>query len=147
MKEYQVFVARQTDITAPFIWLTDPGVPSRTVARITNPDNGKKVYCEILVVDDNFRRSYNDAANTKTISQNIDAAIVNAWYRKCLGIEKNRKAKLSVSVPFYTPQIIGQIRAALSHPDNAVRLASDIAVVSAMLGAIGLALGVISLCG
>ena len=145
MKEYQIFVARENDIAAPFIWLTDPEVSSRTVAKITNPDNGKKVYCEILVMDVNFRGNYNGAAHTRTISEGTNAAVINSWYRQCLGIEKNQKARLIVSEPCCMPQIIRHIKAGLSHPDSAVRLASDLAVVSVLLGAIGFALGMISL--
>jgi len=144
-KEYKIFVARVNDIAAPFIWITDPGVPSRSVACITNPDNGKKVYCEILVMDVNFRGNYNGATHTRTISEGIDAAVVNSWYRQCLGVDKNKQAKLTVSIPGCMPQIVRQIKAGLSHPDSAVRLASDLAVVSVWLGLIGLALGIISL--
>lgn len=145
MMEYQIFVARENDIAAPFIWVTNPGVPSRSVAKVENAANGKSVYCEVLVMDANFRGNYNGTAHTRNISEGIEAAVISSWYRQCLGIEKNEKATLSITMHFYVPGILKQIKADLSHPDSAVRLASDLAVVSVVLGFVGLVLGIISL--
>ncbi|MET0105865.1 MAG: hypothetical protein ABW072_12105 [Sedimenticola sp.] len=147
MKEYQIFVSLEKDIAAPFIWVTNPGVPSRTVAKITNPDSKKHVYCEILEMDVNYRGNYNGTTHTRNITEGIESAVVNSWYRQRLGLVKNEKANLEITIPCCTPQIMRQIKAGLSHPDSAVRLACDLAVVSVLLGTTGLALGVLSLCG
>ncbi|WP_435106886.1 hypothetical protein [Arhodomonas sp. AD133] len=146
MKEYQIFAALKAEISAPFVWLTSPGVPSRSIAKLKNPSNKKSIYCEVLIVDENFRANYNEAKHTNKIAQAEEAAVINGWYRQRLGIEKNEKAQLEVTLPGWQPLPLLQIQAGLSHPDNAVRIACDLAVVSVALGAIGLVLGVVAIC-
>lgn len=145
MKEYQVFAALKGEISAPFVWLTNPGIPSRSIAKLKNQSNKKSIYCEVLIVDENFRVNYNEAEHTNNIAQAEEAAVMNGWYRGQLGVEKNKKAQLEVTLPRWQPLSLLQIRAGLSHPDNAVRVACTLAVVSVALGAIGLLLGLLAI--
>lgn len=142
---YRVFSALERDIGAPFIWVTDSPVPSRSIAKVKNTQTGQSVYCEILVMDVNFRAAYNGSNKTISIKEQLPAVVANAWYRQKIGTEKNQDATLEISVPRYVPQIARQIKAAMSHPDNAVRLSADLAVVSVALGLVGLLLGIFGL--
>ncbi|WP_293617706.1 hypothetical protein [Salinisphaera sp.] len=145
MPGYRVFSALERDIGAPFVWITDPPVPSRSIAKIKNTQTGQHVYCEVLVMDVNFRAAYNGSNKTVSIQEQLPAIVANAWYRQKLGVEKNQESTLEFSIPKYVPQIVRQIRAAISHPDSAVRLSANLAVISVALGFVGLLLGIVSI--
>lgn len=142
---YIVRVSLAEDINAPYIWFSSLPCKSREIVKLTNTANQKSVWCEAIVASNNFIDRYNKNKRTKNISRDHPFAIFNEWYRDELGISKNEQSNIKITVS-RQPIFIRQLFASYKHPDNTVRLAADLAFVSVILGGIGLALGIISLC-
>lgn len=143
--DFKIFAALHEDISAPYVWLTERPEMSRPLATLTNCRNRKKVVCQILKIDDNFRARYHKSNRTLPLPENSPVAVMNEWYRDCLGLHKGENAEIHVKPVCKCVGWFAQLRAAFSHPDQNVRLAADLAIVSVVLGIIGLILGIISL--
>jgi hypothetical protein len=138
--KYMIHAALRDDISEGWVWID--GLPSRTIVRIINEENGKSVYCEALAIDDNFLRSYNCAGRV-TIDKIAKTLVLSEWYRRTLGnVETQRQYDLSVSI---RDNMCGQLLASLDHPQIVVRLAMRLAILSVSLGIVGVLLGAISL--
>lgn len=142
---FLVQAALAEDIGAPYLWISTLPCVSRDIVKVVNREASKAVWCEIVEAGDNFIERYNRNPRTKKVSKNISFLIANEWYRDRLGIKKNEATRLEIRTS-RLPLFVRQLLASYSHPDNTVRLAVDLAFVSVGLGAIGLILGVISLC-
>lgn len=142
---YLVRAALAEDIGAPYLWLSTLPCDSRDIVKVVNKEASKAVWCEIVEASDNFIERYNGNPRTKKVAKSTPFLIANEWYRERLGIRKNESTRLEIRTS-RLPLFVRQLNASYSHPDNTVRLAVDLAFVSVGLGAIGLVLGVISLC-
>ena len=137
-------VALTEDINSPYIWFSELPCDSRDIVKITNKDTSKSIWCEVVKASDNYIQRYNEKERTLNISSDKSFLVSNSWYRTKLGLVKNTESNIIIKTSWY-PQFIKQLLASYKHPDNAVRLATDIAFVSLFLGFAGLLLGVISL--
>jgi hypothetical protein len=138
----KLFAAREEDAHQGWVWLKQPSLPSRCVVQITNPQNGKCVYCEALQIDDNFLKQYNQSPRF-TINDPTQSLVIGAWYRAGLGgVQTQVNATLEIRE---CNSWIGQFRACTGHPQVVVRLAAWLGGIGLVLGIIWLVLGVISL--
>jgi hypothetical protein len=141
-QNYKVYKALAEDITMPYTWVSNPPKPRR-IARITNHETGKTIFCKLLEIDKSFRNRYN-SKDRCPLSSTDHVIVLNGWYRKRLEIEKTGnefKTNLEINQEAYERWVFSfyaEIRAALAHPDYNVKLA-------VILGIIGLMLGIISL--
>ena len=138
-------VALSEDINAPYVWLSETPCNSRDIVKITNIDTTKSIWCEVVKASDNYIKRYNNNVRTLSISSNKPFIVANSWYRNKLDLVKNTESNITLKTSRY-PLFVKQLLASYTHPDNAVRLATDIALVSLFLGIVGLVLGIISLC-
>jgi hypothetical protein len=138
---YLVRPALAEDIDAPYIWFSKLPCPSRRIVLIKNKSNGKSVWCEVILAQDNFIERYNRNARTKKVSSDTPFLVSNEWYRDHLGLAKHETATLELRAFPWLPLFVAQALSSFRHPDNSVRLATDIALVSLLLGVIGLLLG------
>ncbi|MCG7964958.1 MAG: hypothetical protein JAY63_00020 [Candidatus Thiodiazotropha taylori] len=145
VNNYITRVALAEDIHNPFVWLSELPCDSREIVKLTNKSTSKSIWCEVVMASDNFIERYNRNPRTNEIKKDTPFIVVNAWYREKLGLSKNESANIQIEVS-KMPLFIKQLMASYIHPDNTVRLAVDLAFVSLVLGAIGLLLGIISLC-
>ncbi len=138
---YKVYPSLKEDINSPTIWLQGSSLAGRDLVLVKIKQNRKSVWVDAQIVDDNFLKHYNQHPR-KTVSKDSKVIIANEWYRQKLGIKKWSDADLEIKqlkCPVMRP--FRQMQAALSHPDSAVRISADMAIVSLLLGAIGLILG------
>jgi len=144
IKTYVTRVALAEDINNPFIWFSKLPCDSREIVKVTNKNLSKTIWCEVVKASDNFVVRYNQNKRTLNLEEDKSFIVANAWYRTKLGLTKNESTIIEVSTS-KLPLFFKQLLASYSHPDNNVRLAVDLALVSVLLGFIGLILGAISL--
>jgi len=70
MKSYKVLASLKEDINSPSIWVKDSSINNRTLAKISS-QNGKSIWVEIQVVDDNYKRNYNNQKTTIKLGSRI----------------------------------------------------------------------------
>jgi len=142
--KYKIYVALNDDINSGWIWLNTPNFRQRSVVCIHNPEAKKKVYCEVLQIDKNFIKIYNakDKGRLK-LKKDIPSLVINEWYRKLLG-DLSTKSEHEIEIST-ADNLIGKMLVCIYHPQIIVRVAYWLAVISVLLGAVGIILGVISL--
>ncbi|HKT32302.1 MAG TPA: hypothetical protein VJS89_07415 [Gammaproteobacteria bacterium] len=137
-----VYASLHTDLDSGYIWFAHLDIKSvRSVFKIQNANNGKNVFAEILKIDDNFRRQYQNSQTLEKIDWQR-AVIINSWYRNKLGIEKtncNVKLQITKSKPW------GGVCASLHHPNVSIRIGTWLGLIGISLGVLGIALGLLSL--
>jgi len=52
---YWVLAALYDDLNQGWIWITSTGFKPRSIVRIKNTKSKKKIYCECLQIDENYR--------------------------------------------------------------------------------------------
>ena len=97
--KYSIYAALREDINSGWIWANTPKLEQRSVICIINSSNRKKVYCEILRIDDNFLKFYNSKGDGRvTIQEDTPTLVINEWYRKLLGdLTTKSEYKLQIS--------------------------------------------------
>nr|WP_278995733.1 hypothetical protein [Plesiomonas shigelloides] len=148
--KYLVIPSLSEDINSGWCWIDTPTIDKRCVVKIENLSNGKNVTCEVLSIDDNFRRKYkkqNIFGEHKTLPNDTPLILMNHWYRSKLGIilesknsdkANNDHQDLDISlVSKYN--IIDKVKSCLAHPQISVRISSWLGLAGAALGTIGVA--------
>jgi hypothetical protein len=127
---YRVLVALVHDVTEGLVWANTEGLDPRSVIRIKNKLNGRKVYCECLEIDENFLEEYNKPPRV-FLQRDNNTIVMSEWYRKKLGgLRTKEEYDLSIK---RSNNWWGQLCACLHHPQIVVRLAITIALMSACL--------------
>ena len=142
---YMVRASLSEDVNAPYIWFSSLPCESREIVKLSNAECNKSAWCEVVEASDNFIERYNRNKRTKNVGHTEPFVVSNEWYREKLSLNKNKPSNITITVSKY-PVFFRQLLASYKHPDNTVRLAVDLALVSVILGGIGLILGVVSLC-
>jgi hypothetical protein len=135
-----LFASLAEDINNGWVWVPEDIVSERTVVRIKNKDTKKVVYCEALQIGSNYLKRYNTNDRTHKITEKGRSVVISEWYRKKLGISGTQ-----VDVDFeieVKDNPWGHLRAALHNPQIVIRLAMELALLSVVLGAIGIYLGI-----
>jgi hypothetical protein len=123
-----------------WVWLKDPQLPPRAVVRIKSQSTGKSVHCEALQIDENFIAEYNNSPRS-FIRDSNDVIVLSQWYRARLGgIQPGEDHDLEV---IHVGSAMGQLRACLGHPQQVVRLATWLGLLSVALGAVGVVLALL----
>jgi hypothetical protein len=144
MKKYSIYAALREDVNSGWIWTNVPDFRQRSVVCLQNPKTRKKVYCEILRIDKNFLKYYNDKDGGRlTINNDFPTLVMNEWYRTLLGdLTTRSEYELQISD---SDNLKGRLMASVHHPQIVVRVAFWLGVISVILGVVGLGLGIISL--
>lgn len=140
----KLFASMREDVQQGWVWLQDPSLPSRSIVKIKNSNNGKVVYCEALQIDSNFLTAYNEPGSRRLkISAPQESLVINGWYRAALGgLSTQTEATLSIKA---SNTWWGKFKACTHHPQTVVRVAAWLGLVSVILGLLGAALGGASL--
>ncbi len=136
--EYRVLASLRDELNQGWVWVTNSGLESRCVVRITNKKTNKAIYCECLEIDENYIFYYNNHPR-ENIDKNKATITISAWYRKKLGginTKTNQELEIRSANHWY-----GKLRANLQHPQVVVRMATWLAFISVGLGALGVCLG------
>jgi hypothetical protein len=138
--EYRVLAAIHDELNQGWVWVSNSGLESRSVVKITNKKNNKAIYCECLAIDENYRSIYNKPPREE-IDVSKNTITINEWYRRKLGdITTKTVHELEIKA---ANGLWGKLRANFQHPQNVVRMATWLAIISVVLGVIGVVLGVI----
>ena len=134
----RVFASLAEDMNDGWIWVPESVVKNRSVVKIKDldPDSGKSVFCEAIPIDKSFISRYNNSELTDKIKDKEASIFINGWYRKKLGIaqtQQERNFQITVAENLW-----GHIGASLHHPQNVVRLAVELAILSVILGILSL---------
>jgi len=139
---YKIFFSLFEEMNSGWVWIGTPKVNQRAIIKITNKENGKKIYCEALLIDNNFLNKYNNVPRI-FIENSDNPIVINEWYRKKLGnIEAQSEYDLEIEEK---DNLWGKLRACSHHPQIIVRTSTWLCIISAILGLLGLFLGIISL--
>ncbi|WP_133819440.1 hypothetical protein [Tahibacter aquaticus] len=140
----KVFASTVGDAQQGWVWLESPSLPPRSIVKITNADSGSSIYCEALRIDGNFLQHYNKPPRV-SITSPATSIVMNGWYRSKLGnLAKQSSAQIKVEL---ANSHWGRFMACTHHPQVVVRVAAWLGLISVVLGAIGVFLGVLSLRG
>lgn len=140
ISKYKVLAALKEDINQGWVWVQDESVKlqPRSIVKITNKENRKSIFCECLVIDNNFTKSYN---NQPRVHINDEPTIImNEWYRSKLGgIKTQGVHNLCIESE---NNLFGHFRANFGHPQTIVRMSMWLGTIGVILGVIGLFLGI-----
>lgn len=137
----KLFASMREDAQQGWVWSQDSNLPARSIVKITNPSNGKAVYCEALQIDQNFLTSYNQPPRL-TISASQDVLVIGGWYRAALG-GLSTQADIQLSIKPCNSWW-GKFMACTHHPQTVVRVAVWLGLISVILGLLGTVLGAAS---
>jgi hypothetical protein len=122
-----------------WVWLSQSGFEQRSIIKITNKINNKKLYCEYLEIDDNFKFEYNQPPRV-SINDGEATLIINAWYRKKLGgIKTKEQHGLEITE---ANGLWGKLMTNIGHPQVVVRLATWLGIISVVLGILSFLLSI-----
>jgi len=139
---FKIYPALHEDINSGWVWLGKRECSQRAVVKIKNRVAKKSIYCEALEIDGNFVKKYKEKTG-KLIDSPENVLIINEWYRKRLGnLELKQEYDLEI---YYEVDFPGRVRAVMQHPQEAIRIASWLALASILIGVFGLAISLISL--
>lgn len=134
---YRVLAALVRDMNEGWVWANTKALDARSVIRIKNKTNGRKVYCECLEVDPNFVQEYKRHTGI-LIEPDAKTIVVSEWYRKKLGGLRTKDEydiDIKASNNFW-----GRLCACLHHPQIVVRVATKISLLSVCLGILSIIL-------
>jgi hypothetical protein len=135
--EYRVLASLRDELNQGWVWVTNCGLDSRSVVKITNKKTKKRIYCECLEIDDNYIFVYNNPPR-ENIDESKATIIISAWYRKKLGginTKTNHDLEITAANGWF-----GKLRANLQHPQVVVRMATWLAIISVGLGVLSICL-------
>lgn len=144
-KIYKVFAALHDETSSGWIWMPpEDGFVSRDYITIKAITTGKKVNCICRIIDDNFIDSYNKSERTENITDKNKSIVISAYYRDMLGgLEKKKEYDFET---IRTVCCACKIRTLLQHPDNIVKIAIWLAIISIGIGVLSIILSILSLC-
>jgi hypothetical protein len=140
---YRVYASLFEHMNDGFVWLKRPDLHTRSVVKITCSLAKSAVFCEALQLEENFLTQYNSSGLRAKIETPETSIVMSSWYRKRLGnLKTHHEYPLQIDI---ADSLWGKSRACMQHPQNVVRVAMWLGIVSVGLGALGLLLGIASL--
>lgn len=132
--EYKVLASLRDEMNQGWVWVTNSGLESRSVVKITNSKNNKAIFCECLEIEDNYISAYNNPPRIN-IDKDEPTITINSWYRKRLGgiaTKTTHELEIREANGWY-----GRLRANIGHPQVVVRMAVWLSLLSLGLGVLG----------
>jgi hypothetical protein len=126
--QYEVFAALHEESASPWVWLSTPSFPSRTLVRIRH--ERKSVWCDYRLIDKNFVTVYNERENTRKIQEPASAIVISDWYRSRLGVETGKSVRLEVVA---CDNWWCELNLYRHHPDRIGRLAASLGILSVLV--------------
>ena len=140
LKEYNIKSSTVEDALENWIWTNDEA--TNGFIRINNPENNKSITVFKRTIDGNFINFYNAKRTINITDPDKPLIVINEYYRKELGIEKNKAYKLNINEASFSEKYFNSN---WKHPNPTVSLPYKISIISLFLGLISIILGVISL--
>lgn len=140
MSYWHVFPALHEEAKEGWVWTSRLDGPTTLHVLLKKPNGGPRVVCEQRLIDRNFHNFYNQRTRT-SLPDEGDVLVISAYYRERLGLSLSAGDSANIEVlPLRGP--IAGLRAGVAHPSSAIRTATWLGILSALLGALSLALAV-----
>jgi hypothetical protein len=147
--EYEIRVAMASDAGSSVAYLFDSGKPAATRVYLRiKPLQGKVLWCEGVINDENYMTNYNKDPHRRKITSGVPTLVAGGWYRHLLGIQRDQPnaplPKTNLEIEVYSRSSgawwrwWASMRVSQQHPVSTNRIAMN-------LGLLGTALGIISL--
>jgi hypothetical protein len=124
-----------------WIWIPDK---SREFIQIQMGEN-PPIVCQARILDENFKRLYNNRYKTNKIDNPQNTIIMSDYYRSKLNVEKNKDYELIITKANSFLQKLSSFR---HHPDDVVKIATILAIISIVftifLGTLSIILAILS---
>ncbi len=143
-KKLRVYAALQEESNAGWIWIPkNDSIKSIDVIKISCSD--RSIVCVARIIDERFVSYYAESPKRLPITDIERAIVISDYYRDNLGgIQTKNDYTFEIEkIPKYC--CLPRLKAFWYHPDNAIKVATRLAVTSIVLGIIGIALAVISM--
>jgi hypothetical protein len=129
-----------------WIWIPDniSDIKSREFIQIQMGEN-PPIVCQARILDENFKRLYNNRYKTNKIDNPQNTIIMSDYYRSKLNVEKNKDYELIITKANSFLQKLSSFR---HHPDDVVKIATILAIISIVftifLGTLSIILAILS---
>lgn len=140
LKEYSIKASTVEDALENWIWTNDETFDR--YIKILNPKTNKSIVVFKRTIDPNFITFYNSKNTTREIDPKKLVIVINEYYRKQLGINKNEDYKLIISEAHFFEKVFNSN---WEHPNPSVSLSYKINIISFTLGIVSILLGIVSL--
>ncbi len=134
--DFKIRDALDEHTDAGFVMLQLAGFKGKHIVSITNKENNKKIWCEAIEFGHHFCKKYNSKKRGKKIKEADNTIVINKWYGDKLDIETSDEDK-EIALSIELTGKVGALKAALTHANTLVRLATQIAIVFVVLGVVG----------
>jgi len=143
-KNLEVYASFQEDSNVGWVWIPPlDTIHSRDHIEVSQTNNS--VICVARVIDKNFLYLYNKAPRNIITDEN-NAIIISEYYRDKLGgIKTGQKYDFEIK-RICKLNFVSKTRALMQHPDNAVKIACWLALVSVGLSILGVVMSAIQMC-
>lgn len=145
---FKVFTSLHDEMYDGSVWLPQSQkVASRQVVRLKNKRTGRMAWCEAKELDNEYVSRYNEDCSEGDLRLEVNGhnVVIPKWHRTKLGIRESRDTGFPESsyLDVDRRSYFGLYRlfACLTHPQNAVRLATWLALLSLALGGLSLVVG------
>jgi hypothetical protein len=136
VSDWTIFPALHEEIGEGWVWATLPKESRAPHVAIENLRTGKRIVCELRIIENHFRSTYKDHTGV-TLPEDRDVLVVNGYYREKLALpDRPREIANLEIVP--ARGVIASLRSGTMHPNSAVRTATWLGVLSAALGVLSL---------
>jgi hypothetical protein len=132
-KKFTIRASLKSDIRTSKIWSSEP--ITTNLVKIKN--KRKSIIVSHRRIDDNFINDYNTSDNTIDISLQDDILILDEYYRKLLGVDKNTTIMLNM-IPIKWYYLRSNLLYLLKHPDDSIRIATYLALFSILFDVVPL---------
>lgn len=143
MDQFKIYASMYSDIGEGSVWVSGLQFEQREIVKIRNPSNGKRCYCEFLRIEENFKDLYNKTGSRRKTIGNENSIVMNEWYRTKLGVKKTQATiTLKLKSPHKWNGWYYKLKACSDHPQIVVRVATNLGIISSVLGIIGVVISI-----
>jgi hypothetical protein len=142
--EYQIRSALHEETKEGWAWIFPPLSPTTVHIRIRNRATGRAVVCEQREIDANFRWLYNARQLTRSLPHDANVVVISGYYRDRLGLPLDEDGVRDLDISATRGPLAG-LSAGIAHPNSAVRTATWLGILSAVLGVLSFGLAMIVL--
>lgn len=138
----KILASIKTDAMEGWGWIKSSVVKENGFYKIHNIINKKHATCYLRIIDDNYIGDYNPRSKTLKIKEEDKVLVLNEYYRKKIGLNKNETYEIDFSkIRWYHLSRLFDF----SHPNPYIRQSGRLAFVSLLLAILGIVLAILSL--
>jgi len=139
----QIYKSIYEESNEGWIWISSMnGIKSRQLIHVKNTQTDKSIYVSCRIIDNDFIKIYNAGNNRKKMNLN-NSMVISSYYRDLLEINENVDISTFEIKLIEKKQICKKIQFLTKHPDLALRLATELAIISVTIGFVSILISII----